>query len=380
MLKILEAARQYKELSQARTHCSYDHKEWLLIVRALHFFGFHPTFVNWIYQGLSSVSYSILQNGSPHGFFKPSCGLRQGDPISRLLFILGSEVFSRMITNAKNQDCFHGIRIGRGVPAIYHLLYADDLLIFCKADTDEAQVISECLTHYGSWSGQRLNVRKSSITFSRSTIAGTSQAICEMLHLPRKDHVEKHLGLPISIGRNKNIKSKVICERVKHRLESWQMCTLSQAGRLVLIRSVASALLAYTMAKFLLPKTLYNRLDAMMMQFWWGFRDDSQRHLYLKSWASMCQPKARGGLEINLMRDLSRAELTKLAWNIQLAPNKLWVQVWAKYLYSKFVCEGQPKPGSSWFWRGISQVASFLPVGAGFQIRTGDSTNLWSDL
>lgn len=198
-------------------------------------FGFHPTFVHWIHWCLSTVSYSILLNGSPYGLFKPTRGLRQGDPLSPLLFILGSVVFSRLLFRAESQGCLHGIWIGRGVPASSHLLFADDLLIFCKANSVDAEALSECLTLYGGWLGQRLNIRKSSITFSRSTNAEVAQDICRMLHLLRKDHVEKHLGLPVSIGRNKNRQFTVLYELVKTRMESWHLKTLSQAGRLVLI-------------------------------------------------------------------------------------------------------------------------------------------------
>lgn len=139
----------------------------------------------------------------------------------------------------------NGIRIGRGIPAISPLLHADDLLIFCKADIAEAQVIFECLNCYGGWSRQWPNARKSSITFNRSTSSGWAQDICDLLQLPPKDHVEKHLGLPVSIGQNKKFQFKAVYEWVKSRLESWQIRTLSQVGGLVLIRSVASALPAY---------------------------------------------------------------------------------------------------------------------------------------
>lgn len=81
---------------------------------------------------MSSVSYSILLNGSPYGFFKPSRGLRQGDPLSLLLFIIGSKVFSRLLSRKESHGNLHGISIGRGVPPISHLLYANDLLIFAK--------------------------------------------------------------------------------------------------------------------------------------------------------------------------------------------------------------------------------------------------------
>ena len=80
------------------------------------------------------------------------------------------------------------------------------------------------------------------------------------------------------------------------------------------------------------------------------------------------------------MWDQNRAHLTKLAWIIQYAPHKLWVQViHAKYMHSAFVWDAKPKPSSSWFWKGISRVASLLKFGMGVLIGSGSSTNLWLD-
>lgn len=96
MLRSKRKGKQYMAI-RANIEKGYDCLEWALIVRALECFGFPAQFINWIYQCMSSISYSILLNGSPFGFFKPSRGLRQGDPISLLLFIIGSKVFSCLL-------------------------------------------------------------------------------------------------------------------------------------------------------------------------------------------------------------------------------------------------------------------------------------------
>lgn len=81
---------------------AFDSMEWSFLLEVFHQAGFKKQWVNWIKECISTVSYSIIINGSPHGFFQPSRGLRQEDPRSPFLFILGTEVLSRLIANKEN--------------------------------------------------------------------------------------------------------------------------------------------------------------------------------------------------------------------------------------------------------------------------------------
>jgi len=50
----------------------------------------YPKWINWIRICIYTSSFSILLNGSPFSLFRPSRGLRQGDPLSHFFFILGT--------------------------------------------------------------------------------------------------------------------------------------------------------------------------------------------------------------------------------------------------------------------------------------------------
>uniref|UniRef100_A0A803QQH2 Reverse transcriptase domain-containing protein n=1 Tax=Cannabis sativa TaxID=3483 RepID=A0A803QQH2_CANSA len=83
---------------------------------------------------LSSVQYQVLLNGGLTKAFAPKRGLRQGDPLSPYVFILGAEVLSRFFSKAESEGNLRGYSLNReGIP-ISHLMYADDLLLYLEAD------------------------------------------------------------------------------------------------------------------------------------------------------------------------------------------------------------------------------------------------------
>jgi hypothetical protein len=86
------------------------------------------------------VRFSILVNGTLSGFFTSSLGLRQGDPLSPLLFVVVMEASCRMLVAALEQGSITGFAVGpRESEAIVvnHLLFADDMLIFCGAQEEQ---------------------------------------------------------------------------------------------------------------------------------------------------------------------------------------------------------------------------------------------------
>jgi hypothetical protein len=147
---------------------AFDRVNWLYIRMLLIHLGFGLVFVNWIMACLSSVSFSILLNGSATNFFLAERGLRQGCPLSPLLFLLVAEGLSRFISGEKLGGRFTGIKITNGL-TITHLLFVDDILIFCDGSTRDADTLSEGLTLFNIATGMRINAQKSSILFSQTT-------------------------------------------------------------------------------------------------------------------------------------------------------------------------------------------------------------------
>lgn len=82
---------------------------------------------------VSSVSFAVILHGQSGNKFVPLRDLRQGDPLSLYLFILVSDVLSKMISRADNKQ-LQGVKMSAHGPSISHLFFADDTLIFLKAD------------------------------------------------------------------------------------------------------------------------------------------------------------------------------------------------------------------------------------------------------
>lgn len=204
----------YLKGSQATKHCSiavktdmsktYDRLEWSFVTTVLERFGFHPKWVNWILQCISSVSYSFLINGAAQGSVIPQRGIRQGDPLSPYIFILCGEVLSGLCKRSQDNGQLSGVRVSRGSPRINHLFFTDDTIFFSKTKPSCCEALRDILRKYEEASGQIINANKSSITFPNKTPPEIKKnRVMAALKITKEGGQGKYLGLPESFERNK---------------------------------------------------------------------------------------------------------------------------------------------------------------------------------
>ena len=184
---------------------AYDHVNWEALLDLLKRMGFGVRWCRWIHTCISTVQFSVLFNGSPTDFFGSSRGLRQGDPLSPMLFLVMMEVFSKMMKRAEGAGLLRGFRVagrqGGGV-GVSHLLFADDTILFCDANEEQILHIRMLLLCFQAMTGLKVNALKSEMVpieevpnvFVLAEILG-----CRVGSLPMTYILVCHWGPPISL-------------------------------------------------------------------------------------------------------------------------------------------------------------------------------------
>ena len=182
---------------------AFDRVEWFFIQRVMERMGFNTRWINWVMLCITTVSYSVIINGVVWGNITPTRGLCQGDPFSLSLFLLCVEGLSAVVNEAARNQQWMSISICRGCPRITHLFFADDSILFSKANAKESQKLKQILQTYEEAFGQKINIEKSSMFFSPNMPQSVKEKIFAILGPMQGSKHSKYLGLPSFIGRSK---------------------------------------------------------------------------------------------------------------------------------------------------------------------------------
>ena len=148
----------------------------------------------------------------------PLRGIRQGDPLSPYLFILCLDYLGQLIHDKCEENLWDPVKTSRSGLAFSHLFFADDLVLFAKANQVSCATIREVLDNFYEQSGQTINVAKSRVFFSPNVDDNSREMMCDTLRLQATSLLGNYLGIPIkqsgSIGQDFNF----VLDSVKQKL------------------------------------------------------------------------------------------------------------------------------------------------------------------
>ncbi|KAK3198085.1 hypothetical protein Dsin_021500 [Dipteronia sinensis] len=342
---------------------AYDRIEWAFLEGMIHTLGFPEKWISLIMRCVDSVTYSFLINGEVCGNIKPSRGLRQGDPLSPFLFLFCTEGLSNLIQQAQHRGTITGFRCSRDGPAVTHLFFADDNLLFTKANEVNCVAIRNLLQVYATASDQVINYNKSAMCVSPSYSASVAERLAYVMGIKLVDCHENYLGLPCFTGRNKRKLFANIVDRVWAKIKGWGEKLLSVGGKEVLLKAVIQDIPTYAMSIFRLPKGLISELQRLCARFWWGSTENHMK-IHWCSWDRLCKSKDEGGLGFRDLETSNRALLAKQAWRILKNPESLAGKVLKGcYFHDCNFMDAKKKGNASLVWNSLLWGKGLLDVG-----------------
>ncbi|XP_010507045.1 PREDICTED: uncharacterized protein LOC104783606 [Camelina sativa] len=328
--------------------------------------------VNW-----SFILSSLRAIGIPEsGFFTSSKGLRQGDPISPYLFVLGMEVFSRLLQSRFEQGYIKYHPKTSGL-VLSHLMLADDIMIFFDGSEASLNGINEALDDFASWSGLHMSREKTQLFHTgldQDQISAISRHGFPVASLPIC-----YLGLPLMHRKLKIAEYQPLLDQITRRFNGWAVKTLSYVGRCQLIASIISGTVNFWISVFILPKGCLKKIESLCSRFLWSGRIDGSRSAKVV-WETVCLPKKEGGLGL---RRFSR-------WNTTLCLRFIWLLFsdsdsllsrWHKFhnIKSNSFWEVKEASSDSWLWRSFLRLRPLAEKFIKVIVGDGRSASFWFD-
>ena len=177
---------------------AYDRVDWSFLCNIVLAFGFDHKVVGLIHQLISTSSITVLVNGSSSHFFFPSRGLRQGDPLSPIFFVIMANCLGRYIGDLVQRGIIKGLQPSSHPLICSHGQFVDDTIFMGKSEVKEARSLKQAINLYSSASGQLVNWSKSVVFFINTPIHMQNK-IAKILGCSIGSLPSSYLGLPLGL-------------------------------------------------------------------------------------------------------------------------------------------------------------------------------------
>ena len=297
---------------------AYDSLEWDFIWKCLEKYNFGPNFIKWIQLLYKSPQVVIKNNGYLSDPVDLKRGVRQGCPVSCLIFILCLECLADKIRSNNN---LNGLKLN--ITNIKLCLYADDITFFVKNEDELKECIRE-INMYGDVSGLTLNLKKCEGLWIGNY--KFRQPGCKVCGINWPTEPIKCLG--IYVGHNKNACDELNWNRkivkMANILRCWRNRDLTIFGKVQIIKSLALPNIIYSANCCDIPNGVIQRINELIFNFIWGSTERIKRK-------TLISPQIKGGVK---MIDIeSQFGALKAAWVDRILKSKgKWSELPKKFI------------------------------------------------
>lgn len=240
---------------------AFDRVEHSFLLQTLERFGFGPKFVSWINLLYSGAKSCVKCNGVLTDTFPVERSVRQGCPLSALLYSVSTEPLATLINSNKE---VRGVGIPGGGVSVVHQ-YADDTTCTVK-DIESIGSIMGIIDIYGKASGAKVNIEKTEIMF----VGDINVNGCEIPFKSAKDFI-KVLGVNIGVKEKeaKDITWTGILNKVKLTLNFWKNRKLKLQGKVIVANALVLSKFVYVLGVLDMPEWVLNELNNVVSNFIW---------------------------------------------------------------------------------------------------------------
>ncbi|KAL9978081.1 hypothetical protein ACROYT_G015562 [Oculina patagonica] len=279
---------------------AFDSLEWKFLFEAIDAMNFGPMFQNWIHVFYSNISSCVLNNGFASNFFSLHRGVRQGCPLSGLLFVLAVETLAQSIRQ-NNNIC--GLKLND--TEIKLSLYADDITAFILNDSS-ADHLFNLLSEFGECSGLKMNISKTEGMWLGSLKQNKGKRSPFDILWPEKYVIA--LGVAFAydpaVSCRINFEEKIVS--LKKTLNRWSARNLTLIGRICIVKILAISKLVYNTSVLSVSSNICKQVNDICFRFVWKMKPDKiKRH-------TLIGPLEKGGL--NMVDFVMMDKSLKAAW------------------------------------------------------------------
>ena len=212
---------------------------------------------------INTAAFLVSVNGELESFFGSRRGIRQGCSLSPYLYVIISNVLSKLLNKAAANDLI-GYHPQCQEVNLSHLSFADDIIVFINGSPASLRHVLLVFEEFASLSGLQINIAKSTV-FAASIDKQLLETEATTMGRSISNLPIKYLVLPLT---SKIMSKEPLVSKIRKQLLSWTSKTLSYAGRIQLIISVIASMTNFWCAAFCLPQACIDELSACALHFY----------------------------------------------------------------------------------------------------------------